>query len=187
MKIPGGYGWVYIGIKVNSIWYSAGFRCVNDNSVVPEEVSTSYTDINNNHVKHIKGYHLNFNMQLVDKNVASGLQNYLVNIFEKYYYQSDHADKYIYIYPNYDNTGTNWTSVSPYAFYNIILTEAPYISEICNYKFAGQVLNIKGVTRAMISEDDYKIRIYRESTTGAWGLSNAPQQGYVEPAIGVRT
>jgi len=187
MKIPGGYGYVRIEIE-SEVRHVVYFRNVAEKPVTSKEISTTYTDVNDNLVKHIRGHHLDFNLQLVDYNISSGTQQYMVN-FLRYYYSGDnqYADRRIKIYPNYDQTGTNWTTVQQYAFYTLLLNDDPHLTDICNYRFTGQVLSLSGQTRELISEDDYKVRIYRDSSSGAWGLYNAPQLGYIEPNIGVRT
>jgi len=187
MKIPGGYGYVRIEIE-SEVRHVVYFRNVAENPVTSREISTTYTDVNDNLVKHIRGHHLDFNLQLVDYAISSGSQEYMNN-FMRYYYSEDnqYADRRIKIYPNYGPTGTNWATVQQYAFYTLLLNDDPVITDICNNIFTGQVLSLSGQTRELISEDDYKVRIYRDSSSGAWGLYNAPQQGYIEPAIGVRT
>lgn len=187
MKIPGGYGHVLIAINVGTVEYMH-FRNIADNPVVSREISTIYTDVNDNVQKYIRGHHLDFNLQLVDYQISSGTQSYMIN-FLKYYYSQDHvhSDRRITIWPNYDSSASGWSTVQPYAFYKVVLMDDPHISDICNYKFTGQILSLKGRTRELISEDDYKVRIYRDSSDGAWGLLNAPQQGFIEPKIGVRT
>jgi len=182
MKIPGGYGYVRIEIE-SEVRHVVYFRNVAENPVTSREISTTYTDVNDNLVKHIRGHHLDFNLQLVDYAISSGSQEYMNN-FMRYYYSEDnqYADRRIKIYPNYDPSGSNWASVFPYAGYWAVLKQAPAIIDIDTYKFAGQVLVLKARTRIMMTEEEYKIKIYRESTTGAWGLYNAPLLGFSEPA-----
>ena len=183
MKIPDGYGWIRIGLYLDDCFQYADFYNISDNPVIPREISTSYIDINDNVQKVIRGYHIDFNFQLYDKSLNAGTQNGLMR-FLKYYNSSDYhfSDRRIIIYPNYDSTGSNWASVFPYAGYWAVLKQAPAIIDIDTYKFAGQVLVLKAQTRIMMTEEEYKIKIYRESTTGAWGLYNAPLLGFSEPA-----
>jgi len=186
MKIPGGYGWVRLSCYVNGIYQAFNFYNVSENPVMPREVATSYIDINHTVQKHIQGHQLDFNMMLIDKNLSSGTQNEMNNFLKSYHSRDNlHSDRRIGLYPVYDDTGSGWASVFSIIGQIVILTEEPYITDICNYKFAGQVLVLKGQTRNLITEDDYSVRVYRESSTGAWGLYNAPCQGYFEPYIGM--
>ena len=186
MKIPGGYGWVRIFVFGNEISADLDFYNISENPVKPREIVTAYTDINYNLQKHIQGHHLDFNMMLTDKDLSSGTQNEMTNFLQLYHDTNNtYSDRRILIYPVFDNAGSGWANVQPYIGEWVILTEEPYITDICTYKFAGQVLVLKGQTREMISEEDNKVRVYRESTTGAWSLSNAPQMGCISPSIGM--
>ena len=187
MKIPLGYGEcrirVYYGYDYDYNTYDTKnfyFNHLSGSVVTPEAVAVNYESVNHRTIQRIQGYHLNFELKLIDKNISTGDQDDLAE-FLAYFYDTVFIDG--------DNDAAIRGQVLQLEFYEggsgtsyeegrlMVVAEVPQIENIDLNNTTGQYLKLKARSEVMLSVDDMQDfwATYRD-TVGTWGTIQPPEE-----------
>ena len=184
MKIPGGYG--YVDLNIDDDYLPEGvaegdfeFYAVGKSVIQPVPVERTWTTIGHKNVKKIIGYHVKYDLALIDYYLSSQNQNNLVNFLYHYKLNSS-DDKQIIITPRSSDSGFWGTPYAGLQTYRIITTAEPEIVDIKeNNRKIGQMLILKAITRTMIPVANWKSMLYRD-TDGTWAVLGVSALGWVD-------
>ena len=189
MKIPFGYGYCNIQFSWSTmpdeITKSVNFRIDHNSSYEIIELSDTWMSLARSNEKDIYGYHVEFDLKLIDYYLPSAsTQDDLVN-FLYYYNLSTAKDKRFYIYP-FASGGNFWQWDDRFKVkYQVITTEYPRLTNISEHITKGQYLHLKCKTKFIIDKDAYNYLIYRDTSDGNWAsLPTTTTVGSGEQPVG---
>ena len=187
MKIPLGYGDCQINIRVSMgeneyVAQQHLFHHIEGSSLSPILIANEYETVNHNKVQKVQGYHIEYNLSLIDTGLGSGsqniLQSFLDNFYNNYY---DYNRIYIDLYngglgSEYEQ-GQLWT-----------VSSLPELTNVGKNNIFGQTLQIKAQSEIMLTKEQMREfwSAYRDTSDGSWESAITSKQGYVEPKTGVR-
>lgn len=176
MRIPFGYGQVYIYFPPdtqpdgNSKYMS--FNVDTNSFYEAIEIGDRFMNLNKTKKKYIDGYHINWDLKLIDEDLTgSSNQDDLCN-FMYYYNLNTRDDKSFKLIPYYSSADnySDWLAENIFkVFYNVIVTEQPTVTNIVDGTRAnGQYLHLKIETKFMIPKADYDYLVYRDTIDNDW-------------------
>lgn len=171
MKIPFGYGALRISFPASHLPDGVGYQWmlfkVDQNSFREEiEVYDEFVNLTGNIKKKIIGYHLRFDLILIDDSLESASTQQNIIDFQYYYNINTKDDKAFYIWPIYLTGMTNIPG-NNVKYFKVIL-ENRHFANLSNTRERGQYLHLQMKTVNMISREDYDYIIWRETADGTW-------------------
>jgi len=191
MRIPLGYGecrivvfYGYDGDDYDRKEFY--FNHISGSVVIPEAVAVKYESVNHKTIQRIQGYHLNFDLKLIDKDIGTGDQDNLTD-FLAYFYDTVFIDggggaeiqgQKLYLDFYKGGPSTPGQDYSNYALGKLnVIAEVPQIENIDLNNTTGQYLKLKARSEVMLSVDDMQDfwATYRD-TVGTWGTIQPPEE-----------
>ena len=172
MKIPFGYGYCNIQFWADSMpdgdAKNLDFKIDHDSTYQTKEISETWNTLARSHEKDVYGYHVEFDLKLIDYSLeSSSTQQNLID-FIYYYNLNTYKDKRFLIYP-YASSGDFWSWENRLKIkYEVITLEYPTLTNIAEHVSKGQYLTLKLVTKAIIDTSDYNYLMYRNTSDGSW-------------------
>ena len=171
--IPQGYG--YTNLKIISSHLPSALTAVcdfnQDSELIFKEIEVARTWVTTEHknIKVVLGYHIKFEMSLVDYDLGLNIQNNILR-FILSMRLSTATNKEFSVTPFCSSDDFWGTIFANKTTFTVIATEPPYVKNIViKLGQIGQVLKIKAITKNMIPISDWNYLITRNATSGAWG------------------
>ena len=171
MKIPFGYGRLHMMFPASHLPSGVGYQYmdfkVDQNSWREEiEIYDEFVNLAGNIKKNIIGYHLKFDVILIDNSLQSASTQQNIIDFQYYYNINILDDKAFWIYPIF-SAGMGAIPANNVKYFRVIL-ENRHFANLSNTREKGQYLHLQMKTVNMISREDYDYIIWRETSDGTW-------------------